>query len=560
MSNKALLTLIFIVMALLALCACGLNAGRTMPGPAADATPAIKALAMATASTPDATATINTEPTIEPTATEVATTTPEPSPTVEPTPTSVSAGGWRRETPYTINEVAQSWAWRVKVQEVVRGDDAWAMLQAASPLNEPPPPGMQYILVRLQAASALSGRHAINHNDFALTGDRSIFYDHVPIIVPEPELDADLVRGEWTEGWLAFLAGQDEGQLMLIIHELLDIDLRFIALDEGAAINFDYSASWSMSPTDAGTTRANPAPPGSPVRTYDWEVTVTEVLRGEAAWAAVQGASPANEPPPEGMEYIAIKLSVWRWGANELPRWLNSHCFTLSGEDNILHPWQAVVAPKPALDVKVFPGGRYEGWIVKIARAGEEQLMLRFMPPYGLTTDTIRYLALSEDVSLTIPPELATSEPNGLGQSRAHPAPFGQTVITEDWELTVLEVVRGSEALALVPRDNPFNETPAPGMEFIAVKLRARYIATVDEPPGRIFDLDFSVISESNVTYDPPIVDEPEPALDVNLYPGGEYEGWMILQTREGSMEPVLVFLPFLPFSSPRAYYMSLVP
>ena len=121
----------------------------------------------------------------------------------------------------------------------------------------------------------------------------------------------------------------------------------------------------------------------------------------------------------------------------------------------------------------------------------------------------------------------------------------------------MLEVVRGREALALVPQDNPFNETPAPGMEFVAVKLRARYIATVDEPPGHIFDLDFGVIGESNVTYDPPVVDEPAPALNVYLYPGGEYEGWMILQTREGSMELVLVFLPY---SSPRAYYMSLVP
>ena len=50
---------------------------------------------------------------------------------------------------------------------------------------------------------------------------------------------------------------------------------------------------------------------------------------------------------------------------------------------------------------------------------------------------------------------------------------------------------------------------------------------------------------------------EPEPALDISLYPGGEYEGWVVLQTSEGSTNPIAVVASFLSLDD---IYLSLVP
>ena len=135
-------------------------------------------------------------------------------------------------------------------------------------------------------------------------------------------------------------------------------------------------------------------------------------------------------------------------------------------------------------------------------------------------------------------------------------APLGETVITDDWEITALEVIRGDEALVRVQEANQFNEPPEPGTEYIAVRVKVRNISQTDEPE-RISDSSFSLVDESNVEYDLPSIVEPEPALDISLYPGGEYEGWVVLQSSEGSSNPVAVISSFFGFNET---YFSLVP
>lgn len=465
-----------------------------------------------------------------------------------------------RSNPLTMSDVIEAPNWTIEVLEVIRGDEAWPILQAANQFNEPPPVGMQYILVRLKAASTYtdSESHSIGQSDFGLTGDRLTLYDNASVVVPEPELNAELFTGGEAEGWVAFTAGQDEGQLMLVVDELLNFDddrYRFVALDEAASVAMD-PALFDIAPTDAGITRANPVPPGSPATTDDWEITVTEVMRGDEAWASVQAANQFNEPPPQGMEYVAVKLLVRRIGITDQPATIDGLAFDLTGEQNILYDWPAIVDPEPELDVELFPGGQYEGWTVLMAGTGEEQLMVRFEPPFEFSDDNVRYLALTEGVSLTVPPELADIEANDLGEDRSDPAPLAETMVTDDWEVTVLEVVRGDEALALVQEANRFNEPPDPGMEYVAVRLRIRNIGSDDEPAD-IFDSSFRLVDESNVEHDLPSVVEPEPSLDIALYPGGVHEGWVVLQTSEGSANPIAVFSPPFSFSE---YYLSLVP
>lgn len=573
-------TLIFVGVALLGLglCACAAitllvfrtSSDNETAERAADTTPVVETLVTEVAMETDAT---DAEPeleaaadtAIEPTAevelpTEESTEIAEPTSVPEPTPTPQLEPGMSRNNPLTITDVVEAPHWTIEVLEVVRGDEAWGMVQAANQFNEPPSTGMQYVLVRLKATStyADADSHLISQADFGLTGDRLILYDYASVVVPEPELNAELFTGGETEGWVGFMAGADESQLMLVVDELLNFEddrYRFIALDESASIGVDATL-FDIEPTESGSTRANPVPPGSPATTDDWEITITEVVRGDEAWTNVQSANQFNEPPADGMEYVAVKLLVRNISTNDRPSNIDGSSFELTGERNILYNWPSIVDPEPTLDVDLYPGGQYEGWTVMTAGVGEEQLLVRFEPFFEFSNDNVRYLALAQGASLTVPSDLANIEPNDLGEARTSPVPFGQTVATDDWEFTILEVVRGNETLVLVQEANQFNDPPEPGTEYVAVRVKVRNISQDDEPV-QVSDSFFSLVDESNVEYDLPSIVEPEPALDISLYPGGEYEGWVVLQTSEGSTNPIAVVASFLSLDD---IYLSLVP
>lgn len=506
---------------------------------------------------PTATARV-VKPTSKPT--ELPAPTDEPTPTEEPTPTPVPVQGMSRGNPFPLDALVEAPNWDVQVLEVIRGEDAWTQIQAANRFNEPPPEGMEYLLVRVKATSTYSDAdsHGISGSDFAVTGDQLQRYSRAFVVTMDPELDADLFSGGETEGWIPFAIGQGEGSLILIVDELLNFDddrFRFIALEEGASIFVDSKLS-DIDPSSQGASRTEPVALGETATTEDWEITITEVIHGDEAWSAVQNANQFNEPPAEGMEYVAAKLLVRYIGTTDRAVNISGAEFDLTGEANLLYNWPSIVDPEPSLDVYLFPGGQYEGWTVMEARQGEEDLMVRFEPLFEFSDENIRYLAIDDGASVPVPRELSEIEPNDLGKDRDEPTPLGQTAIGENWEFTILEVVRGDNALTMVQEANQFNELPDPGMEYVAIMVRVRNINTEDVPE-RISDSFFSSVDEANVEFDLPPVVEPEPALDIALYPGGEFEGWVVLQASEGSSRLIAIISPIFSFDT---YYMALEP
>ena len=484
----------------------------------------------------------------------------EPTPTDEPTATPVPPQGMSRGNPFPIDTIVEAPNWNVQVIEVVRGDEAWSQIQAANQFNDPPLEGMEYVLIKVKAVSTHSDSesHFISGSDFGITGDKLIYYRPTSVVAPEPELSAELFSGGETEGWIPFSIGEGEESLILVVDEILNFDedrRRFIAIEENTSIVADPSL-FDIDPTSLGMSRSAPAPIGDTVVTDDWEITVTDMVRGEEAWAIVQTTNQFNEPPAEGMEYVAVELQVRYIGTDERTVNISGADFSLTGEFNILYNWPSIVDPEPALDVYLYPGGQYDGWTVMEAREDEGHLMVRFAPLFEFSDDQVRYLAIVDQASVSIPAELAEIEPNGLGEERSDPAPLGETVITDEWEFTILEVVRGNEALAMAQQANQFNDPPEPGTEYVAIKVRVRNIDTQDSPED-VSDSFFKTVDDTNVEYDLPSVVDPDPALDISLYPDGEYEGWVVLQASEGGNDLIAVVSPLFSFET---YYMALEP
>lgn len=325
----------------------------------------------------------------------------EPSKAPELPATSTPAPiGLTRGNPFPRTDIVSAPNWDVRIVEVKRGEDAWKDIQAANMFNQAAPEGMEYLLVKIHVKSTYTDgdEHSISGCDFDITGDNLINYtcSMASVVEPDPQLDARLFSGGETEGWAAYLVTQGEGNLMLVIDENFNFDSnarRYIALDDGALLNIP-SDLVSIKPTDAGKDRNAPAPRVEKVITEDWELLITDVIRGNQAWNMVQEANQFNEPPLDGFEYIAVRVHVRYIGTEDKATYIDGTFFKSTGSAGILHDAPIVVDPSPQLDISLYPGGEFEGWIVVQASLGETNMMLVFEPLFDFSGKNKRFISL----------------------------------------------------------------------------------------------------------------------------------------------------------------------
>jgi len=119
-----------------------------------------------------------------------------------------------------------------------------------------------------------------------------------------------------------------------------------------------------------------------------------------------------------------------------------------------------------------------------------------------------------------------------------------------DIAITVLETVRGEEALARVKTANPDNPAPAEGFEYILARikfeLKGRSVSdnltfTLGDEPLQWVALasdrtEYTGVSEK--------VKAPKPSLAGMVKPGGSMEGWIVFAVDKNDSGPVMVFDP----------------
>ena len=197
-------------------------------------------------------------------------------------------------------------------------------------------------------------------------------------------------------GWVSYLVGQEEGNLMLVFDEMVDYDderLRFAALEEGATLSVPPDLG-EVTPTQLGVAWDSPALLGETVVTPDWEITVTEVVRGDDAWKMIQEANQFNDPPGDGMEYALARVRV-RFGATkERADYIDGWAFRGAGAAGVIYDLPSVVEPEPQLSAALYPGGIQEGWVALLAAIGEEGLVAVSEPLFDFSGESTRYLAL----------------------------------------------------------------------------------------------------------------------------------------------------------------------
>lgn len=149
------------------------------------------------------------------------------------------------------------------------------------------------------------------------------------------------------------------------------------------------------------------------------------------------------------------------------------------------------------------------------------------------------------------PRATATPEAPEVG-TVTKPVPVGESVdlvsTSEDGEqqevtITVLEVIRGDEALQRIMAANQFNDRPPEGYDFVMALIEA----TAPESNSGLVEIskysaatviDGRILEYFDMDYLPCCLD---PDFDIQLLPGGTGQGWLALPAAVDELNPLML-------------------
>jgi hypothetical protein len=113
---------------------------------------------------------------------------------------------------YTSHELYDM---KITLLQVIRGEQAWKRLQAASSSNKPAETGTEYLLARIKydySARGLPGTCVLQlaPDEFTAYSASGEDYKAVSVVSPKPELHKGLKSGESFEGWVVFAVAKDD--------------------------------------------------------------------------------------------------------------------------------------------------------------------------------------------------------------------------------------------------------------------------------------------------------------------------------------------------------------
>ena len=303
-------------------------------------------------------------------------------------------------------------------------------------------------------------------------------------------------------------------------------------------------------PEDFGATRENPYPTHTHIETVSWDFQVLQVMRGQAAWERILEDDSDPLVPPEGYEYLVVQLMIQNKILDEQAYDFGISDIFVVGDRGIMRTDALWGVPSLDLFYKdIYCAETLIGWMDAILPVDETNLLLGIHLEYQLPFDAeerqVHYIALEEGAAYQPPADAPFPEPNNLGADPALPAALGSTVITDSWEVSILEVIRGEQAMAMVSEANPTNPEPEAGYEYLAARLRMGYWSD-DATIASIAIDQFSSLTSAGETI-PPVQlrvtsDQRHNWVSATFFPGGMLEAWTVVSVPVNEINPLLVF------------------
>jgi len=145
--------------------------------------------------------------------------TPTPSPSLTPTPTPNKIATY--SNPASMNEQIQidytdlfdTYSAKITVEDIIRGSEAWSMVQNANMFNDPAKDGYEYIVIKIkfELLDIPDGKvFNLSSYDFKLVSANGKEYDNSTVVDPVPSLDSKLYKGASNEGYTVFEVEQTD--------------------------------------------------------------------------------------------------------------------------------------------------------------------------------------------------------------------------------------------------------------------------------------------------------------------------------------------------------------
>jgi len=164
-----------------------------------------------------------------------------PTPTPTPTTTPTTPLGYSRSNPAGMNYPLSVWCGstgsvssyggndyhvRITLTDLIRGSQAWQLIYDANMFNDPPEPGFEYILAKVQfeylAGPTPDTTFDVSPVWFDAISSTGQEYDFVSTVLPDPSIRTSLYPGASHEGWTAFHVAIDDANPLMTIGRYYD--------------------------------------------------------------------------------------------------------------------------------------------------------------------------------------------------------------------------------------------------------------------------------------------------------------------------------------------------
>ncbi|MGE3798255.1 MAG: hypothetical protein AB7G88_10455, partial [Thermomicrobiales bacterium] len=294
-----------------------------------------------------------------------------------------------------------------------------------------------------------------------------------------------------------------------------------------------------------GSSPSMPVLVGEVVEAGPLTVQVKETLLGPEADQRVLDASPRNLPPVEGFTYALALVSLQNNGARAL--FVDNDDFGFITSARRIWTRLQIVPPQPSMHVLLQPGDSFEGWVAGQPE-DDKNLLLTFNCRDLGGSWSERFVALGAGSAIV--GDTDTPGPNDAGKTSQAPALIGETVVTKDWSLTILEIAYADEVFALFPPED-YRTTAlgsaAPDLVpyWIAFQISLQQVRNDGTP--RHFPVDALNLSGSDGQPIPDvrILSAPMPELSGSYLPGGRAIGWYAIELPVDYGDALLRFQPY---------------
>ncbi|HEX3023220.1 MAG TPA: hypothetical protein VHP81_12605 [Lachnospiraceae bacterium] len=291
--------------------------------------------------------------------------------------------------------------------------------------------------------------------------------------------------------------------------------------------------------------------------TYQVEVTLLEVVRGDEALSIVQSTNDSFTNPEKGKEYLLAKFLLRAlYSENDSIIDMSNASFSVFHTDGSAYEDSSTISgTQPSLK-DMYAGSEQEGFVYFLIDSNDKAPNIVFLERNkgGIWFSTDKKSKLPQGSKVYVPSKnQSIPKVNELAKgTRLNPFQLGVTVPydgretlfdTYQADIKLIDVVRGDEALNLVAKANSYNRLPPSNQEYLLARFSIKTYHSKSNEPIELSNDSFDLVSGDGLKYNSKVtIDNLEPSIGV-MKEGSEQEGYVYFLVNKNDSNPLIVFL-----------------